>query len=85
MGFVTTIDLENADARLIPGMKATVVIDAGKVKDALLLPLSSVVGGKVKMKQENDKVVEKAVKVGKTDGKMVQILSGLNEGDEVQK
>ena len=85
MGFVTTLDLANADSRLMPGMKATVVIDAGKVKDALLLPLSSVVGGKVKVKQENDKIVEKAVKVGKTDGKMVQILSGLGEGDEVQK
>ncbi|QOV89725.1 efflux RND transporter periplasmic adaptor subunit [Humisphaera borealis] len=85
MGFVTTIDLENVDARLIPGMKATVVIDAGKVKDALLLPLSSVVGGKVKVKQASDKIVEKAVKVGKTDGKMVQILSGLSEGDEVVK
>lgn len=85
MAFVATMDIENADPRLVPGMKAFIVIEAGKVKDALLLPLSSVVDGKVKVKQANDKVVEKAVKVGKTDGKLVQILSGVAEGAEVQK
>lgn len=85
MAFVTTIDIDNADPRLVPGMKASVVIEAGKVSDALLLPLSSVVDGKVKVKQANDKVVEKAIKLGKTDGKMVQILSGVTEGADVQK
>lgn len=85
MGFVVTIDLNDVDARLIPGMKASVVIEAGSEKNALLLPLSSVVDGKVKVKQSDGRFVEKAVKVGKTDGKMVQIAGGLAEGDEVQK
>ena len=85
MAFATTIDLDNVDARLIPGMKATVVIEAAKVKDALLLPLPVAAGGKVQVKDKDGEVTEKTVKLGRTDGQQVEILSGLSEGDEVVK
>ena len=85
MAFATTIDLDNVDARLIPGMKASVVIEAAKVKDALLLPLPLAAGGKVQVKDKDGAVAEKTVKLGRTDGQQVEILSGLSEGDEVVK
>lgn len=85
MAFATTLDLDDVDARLIPGMKATVVIAAAEVKDALLLPLPLAAGGKVRVKDEDGTVADKAVKLGRTDGQQVEILSGLSEGDEVVK
>lgn len=85
MVFAATIDLENPDSRLVPGMKAAVVIEAGKIGDVLLAPLSAVVDGKVKVKDGDGEVVEKSVKVGQSDGKIVEIRSGLAEGDEVKK
>lgn len=85
MAFVTNIDLEDVDARLIPGMKATVVIHAAEVKDALLIPLSAVNDGKVKVKNEDGETEEKEVELGKTDGQQVEVLSGLKEGDEIVK
>lgn len=85
LAFVVNVDLDNADARLIPGMRASAVIDAGKVTDALLLPLSLAKDGKVQVKAKDGTVTEKAIKLGKTDGQQVEVKSGLAEGDEVVK
>ena len=85
LAFVVNIDLDNADTRLVPGMKAAVAIDIGKATDVLILPATTVIGGKVQLKQKDGTFVEKAIKLGKTDGQWVEIKSGLEEGDEVIK
>jgi multidrug resistance efflux pump len=85
LSLVATVDLDNVDARLQPGMRAAVVIDAGKLTDVLLVPLASVTGGKVRVKEKDGTVAEKVVKLGKTDGQQVEVKSGLAEGDEVVK
>jgi multidrug resistance efflux pump len=85
VGFLVNVDLSNADERLIPGMKASVVIEAGKVSDVLLVPLASVTAGKVQVKQKDGTFAEKEVKLGRTDGQQVEVKSGLSEGDEIKK
>jgi multidrug resistance efflux pump len=83
LAFAVNVDAENVDAALTPGMRATVVIDAGKVSDALLVPLPAVTAGKARVKQKDGSIVERAVKLGKTDGQQAEVKSGLSEGDEV--
>src|ERR1051325_10239120 len=50
-GFIVTVTLPQADARLVPGMKAGVKIEAGKVDDVLVIPVAAVSGGKVSIKK----------------------------------
>lgn len=83
LAFAVNVDADNVDARLIPGMRASVAVDAGKASDVLLVPLSAVSAGKVQLKRKDGTVVEKAVKLGKADGQQAEVLSGLSEGDEV--
>ncbi|HEX8914083.1 MAG TPA: efflux RND transporter periplasmic adaptor subunit, partial [Humisphaera sp.] len=83
IGWQVNVDVENPDPRLIPGMKATVVIDAGKVEDGVVVPIALVAGGKAKVKQKDGTIVDRVVKTGKTDGTQVEVISGLSEGDEV--
>jgi RND family efflux transporter MFP subunit len=83
VGFQVSIDLGDVDPRLLPGMKASVQIDAGKVEGALLVPVAAVTADKVQVRGEGGKVTERSVKVGKSDGQNVEIRHGLKEGDEV--
>ena len=83
LAWTVNIDLPSPDARLMPGMKATVVIDAGHVENGLLIPLSALTAGRVKVKQGDGTIIERTVETGKTDGTNVQITAGLSEGDEV--
>jgi membrane fusion protein (multidrug efflux system) len=86
---------KNADRRLVPGMFATVAIDAGESSTEITLPLTCITynpygdtvyvlvhghGGDVKPK---DTVEQHFVKLGATRGDQVAILSGINEGDVV--
>jgi hypothetical protein len=64
-------------------MKASVQIDCGSVEKAVLIPLATVRGGKVQLVQADGATVDKAVKLGLTDGTQVQVLEGLTEGDRV--
>jgi multidrug efflux pump subunit AcrA (membrane-fusion protein) len=77
-GFDVTLDLPEVDERLAPGMTAAVRIAAGEARDVVLLPVSAVKDGKVKTDAG-----ERAVKVGRTDGKMVEIVEGVKEGEKV--
>ena len=84
-----TID-ENGD--LLPGMNVDGVIVLDEVSDTLMIPVDSLMrGNRVYIKDENAeeeagvpagfKAVE--VETGITSDDYVQIISGLNEGDEV--
>lgn len=83
VGFVVTIELGDLDPRLLPGMKASVQIDAGKAEGAVLVPVAAVSDGKVQVRRKDGHVTEKAVEIGKCDGNQVEIRHGLKAGDEV--
>jgi HlyD family secretion protein len=80
------IEIPNPDFRLKPGMYARVGITTQAKKEALVLPSTAVVdlGGRRGVFQlQNDVAVFRSVQVGSEQGSIVEITSGLNEGDEV--
>jgi HlyD family secretion protein len=80
------IEIPNPTFRLKPGMYARVGITTQTKKEALVLPSSAVVdlGGRRGIFQlQNDIAVFRTVQVGAEQGAVVEILSGLTEGDEV--
>lgn len=84
--FETEIDITDNDDRLKPGMKARVEIVVDQVPNAILAPISAVheKDGKTFCYIKNgDKFSTKEVKIGKTDNKDVEILSGLSKGETV--
>jgi len=81
-GFIVPVTLPQTDARLVPGMKASVKIEAGKVDDVLVIPVAAVSGGKVSIKKDG-KSEDRPVVLGKSDGEKVEVKEGLAEGDEI--
>jgi HlyD family secretion protein len=77
------IELPTVDAKIRPGMKAQVKLAPKKVEDVLVAPTAVVAGGKVKVKGKDGKPQEREVKTGRSDGQQVEILSGVEEGDEI--
>ncbi len=80
------IEIPNPTFRLKPGMYARVGITTQTKKEALVLPSSAVVdlGGRRGVFQlQNDTAVFSTVQVGTEQGMIVEILGGLQEGDEV--
>lgn len=94
-------DTDNADSQstqgacLIPtsivtrsGQSGLTVISAKLRSGVLLLPLTSVAGrtrqGSV-LKREGNGLTQTDVELGATDGALIEIKSGLNEGDEVSE
>src|SRR5207244_267657 len=71
-GFVVPVTLPPSDPRLVPGMKASVKIEAGKVDDVLVIPIGAVSGGKVSIKKDG-KMEDRAVVLGKSDGEKVEV------------
>ena len=85
---------KNADHRLVPGMFASVAIDAGAARSEITLPLTAITynpygntvfvvehgtsGGKPR-----DTVQQRFVKLGETRGDQVAVLSGVEPGDVV--
>jgi membrane fusion protein (multidrug efflux system) len=77
--------IENKDKRLRPGMLLTIVVEK-RVLNTLVLPEKTLVP--VQDKQfvyvvEDNKAKQREVTIGERRPGKVQILSGLNEGDEV--
>jgi len=81
-GFIVPVTLPQTDARLVPGMKGSVKIEAGKVDDVLVIPIGAVSGGKVSIKKDG-KTEDRSVVLGKSDGEKVEVKEGLAEGDEI--
>ena len=63
-------------------MKVAVRIDAGTVRDALVVPVAAVSKGRVEVHADG-KDVWREVVTGKSDGELIEIRQGLNEGDRV--
>lgn len=76
-----------AGTRVFPGLAAEITIPAGEAPDVLTLPTTAVEGladtGNVWLASESGEPEERAVGLGISDGKVVQITSGLAEGDMV--
>jgi multidrug resistance efflux pump len=81
--FAESIELNNVDARILPGMKATVKIDAGQGEELPLVPVAAVSGGKVKVKGKDGKEQEREVVTGRSDGTSIEIRDGVKEGEEI--
>ena len=77
------IVIDNVDAKILPGMKSSVKIEVPPLDKVLLIPTSAVVDSAVYVHEKNGTDVRKPVVTGYGDGKQVQIVSGINEGDEV--
>lgn len=73
------------DPRLLPGNRAAVRIDAGVAENALTLPVASVSRGQVKLVGKDGSSSWQSVITGLSDGKIIEIKQGLNEGDNVLK
>ncbi|MBM7412319.1 multidrug efflux pump subunit AcrA (membrane-fusion protein) [Clavibacter michiganensis] len=73
--------------RVFPGLAAEITIPAGQAADVLTLPTTAVQGlvdtGNVWVASGTGAPVERAVGLGISDGKVIQITSGLDEGDKV--
>jgi multidrug efflux pump subunit AcrA (membrane-fusion protein) len=82
------VEARNTGEKLKPGVTVQVVIDAGDVPNAVVVPtaalLSSDDGGEKVMIAGNDSLAhEHKVQVGVRSGDDVQILSGVNPDDRV--
>ncbi len=82
-GFVLPIGIEKVDARLLPGMKANVKVEAGRVESVIVIPIDHLSGGQVTVRLKDGKTERRDVTVGQSDGKLVEIRSGLKEGDQI--
>ena len=70
------------DSRVLPGMKANIHMEVPLVDNALLVPTTAVSNSTAWVKTA-DGEESRPVLTGRTDGKSIEILSGLKEGDEV--
>lgn len=84
--FPVKIYLDNKDNKIKPGMFAKVKLHTDKKENVLVVKSEAVLQVNDKYLAYivlKDKAVEKEVKVGLDTGEYVEILSGLNEGEEV--
>jgi RND family efflux transporter MFP subunit len=82
------VEADNAQGELKPGTTADVSILAKTVADALVIPASSILTGEdgqtsVMVVQTDSRAYSKNVKTGIQQGAMIQIVSGLQPGQQV--
>lgn len=80
------IHIDNPDDEIVLGVEAKVSIETAEVKDALLVPINCVnyaSDGVFCYVVADGKVKKQTVETGISDDTYIQILSGLQEGDEV--
>jgi multidrug efflux system membrane fusion protein len=79
--------IANADHGLLPGQYVTARLHLGDQKDALLVPQSAVgstqIGRTLLIVGKGDKVEQRLVKLGDSDGDMIIVTDGLKAGDRV--
>ena len=85
--YETTLELEKLDKMFRDGMSATADVIVEERKDVLLLPVGAISreGGSyyvIKMLDE-EQSERTEIKVGLNNGRFMEIISGLEEGDEV--
>ena len=84
--YKVTIDFEKENEAIKPGMTADVVIETAKKEDVLVVPRGALEDKnekKIVKVLENGQVKEREVETGLEGDQLVEILSGLSEGDQV--
>ncbi|WZP00147.1 efflux RND transporter periplasmic adaptor subunit [Isosphaeraceae bacterium EP7] len=86
--YSTVVDVQNTppDSSLKPGMSAEVVILVQEMRDVLQVPIQAIAerkGAFYAFVEKDGAFLPKPVKVGETDEKFVEILSGLDVGEVV--
>ena len=84
--YLVLVDVENTEGTLMDSMTTQVFFVEEKEEDTLVVPLAAVKGpprDKFVMVREQGELVRKPVKTGVSTRTEIQILSGLNEGDEI--
>jgi multidrug efflux pump subunit AcrA (membrane-fusion protein) len=85
-GFEVRIEFKEPPHDLLPGMKGKATIQGKELKDVVLVPSTAVAAqaGKATLTVSKDgKTASREVTVGKSDGKMTQIKTGLEPGEKV--
>jgi RND family efflux transporter MFP subunit len=80
------VDVPNHDLKLIPGMYASAILRLDRRQRALTIPVTAVSRAKgctVFLVDKENKVEERAVKLGLETPKKIEILGGLSESDLV--
>lgn len=80
------VDVDSPQGLLYPTMTARVTIYVGESKNALVVPLAVIKeekGQKYVQVMVNGKPQNQPVKIGLSNDEQAEILSGLNEGDQV--
>jgi len=81
--FLAHIRLQGLGGNVLPGMTADVAIETGRRDKALLVPLSGVSDGRVRILRDGKKVVRE-LKIGSIDGNWAEVLEGdVKESDQV--
>lgn len=89
MGATTTVRCAvPGDVTVFSGIAAKLTVSGGVAEKALTVPVTAVSGapggsGKVWTVGDDGKPKSTAVRLGVTDGKVVEVQSGVSEGDEV--
>lgn len=87
--FPVDVILEEADERLRPGMSATVMFTLARVDDVIAAPLNAVFStaesARYVFLRKGEGFVAHGVEIGIADTRNVQIVSGLQVGDEVAR
>jgi RND family efflux transporter MFP subunit len=85
--FPVDVVLDEADERLRPGMSATVIVTLARADDTLSLPLSAVFSTAESVRYvfllKGERFEIREVEIGIADTRRVQVVSGLEIGDEV--
>jgi len=80
------IEMDNSEGTMLPGMFAKVYLVTDEREDALAVPIEAVVeslGRKRVFVQVGERAQERIVETGLDDGVNVEILSGLEEGENL--
>ena len=74
------------DVRVFDGLNMTMSIDAGRAEDVLVVPITAVrglVGTGTVWVVEDGQPTERRVRLGLSDGQVVEIRKGLKQGEEI--
>ena len=81
--FAVTIDLTGVDPKIAPGLKANVRIDGGEGEEVVIVPAPAVSGAKVRVRKKDAMEESRDVVTGRSDGQSVEVLKGLEVGEEI--
>lgn len=81
--FLAHISVDGLNDNVLPGMTADVAIEVGTRKDALLVPLSAVSNGRIKVLR-NDRKKTIPITIGGVDGVWAEVIEGdLKKDDQI--